>query len=207
MARIDSLAALEAVIRGKPELEIIFGLLNVASYSEFVTYINRAVDLVLRKMAQNPELLSSKGEDELTIYVVHMLQIMSIDAGHDTKTGGHVDIRVKGPNDYVWLAEAKKFSGSYSWLLKGFQQLNTRYSTGLPGHDSGGILIYSDQPRIDRLMTRWQEKLTDFDPGIQIEGCPLDEMAFVSSHPHERTGRPYKVRHIPLSLYFEPKDK
>ena len=117
-----------------------------------------------------------------------------------------MDIVVRGPNDYLWLAEAKKFKSDYAWLYKGFQQLNTRYATGLQGHDAGAIIIYSDQARIDQMMDRWKAHLGEQQADINFQKCPLNDLAFFSTHKHEKTGRPYKVRHIPLSLYFEPKD-
>ena len=207
MAHIDSLAALQARIRGRPALEIIFDLLQVENYEAFVHCIHRAIDLVFREIAQNPELKKGHGEDELTIDVVHMLRMMDIDAAHDSKVGGHVDIVVRGPNDYVWLAEAKKHKSDYGWIFQGFQQLNTRYSTGLQGQDSGGLFIYSDQPRVDELMSRWQKHLAGERSDITFEKCPLNDLAFFSTHIHDKTGRPYRVRHIPLPIYFEPKDK
>jgi hypothetical protein len=206
-ARIDSLQALQLVARGKPSLEIILDLLNVDSYVAFVNCIHRALDLVLRRMAENPELRNAKKEDELTIEVVSLLRMMDIDAGHDTKVGGHVDIVVRGPNDFAWLAEAKKNTGGNGWLFQGFQQLNTRYSTGLPGQDSGGLLIYSDRARIDLTMQGWRDYLATQINGITFLQCDLNALAFLSSHVHDKTGRPYSVRHVPLSLYFEPKDK
>lgn len=207
MSRIDSLAALEMAISGRPATKIIFDLLNAENYDAFVVCIHRAIDLVLRRIAENPELKQNHSEDELTIDIVQMLRMMDIDAGHETKVGGHVDVIIRGPNDFLWMAEAKKHKSDYGWLFMGFQQLNTRYSTGLDGQDRGGILIYSDQPRLDQLMDRWKGHLADKQPGIQFEDCPLNPLAFVSSHTHERTGRPYCVRHIPLSIHFSPKDK
>lgn len=205
--RIDSLAALRARAHGNPAAEIVIQLLEVPDYAGFVTCINRAVDRVLRIMAENPELRKGRSEDELTIEVVGFLRMLGIEAGHENKVGGHVDIVVRGPNDYLWLAEAKKHKSDYSWLYKGFQQLNTRYSTGIQGHDLGAIIIYSDQRRIDQMMDRWREYLEAQQKGIMFDRCPLNDMAFLSSHAHEKTGRAYNVRHIPLSLYFDPQDK
>ena len=132
MPRVDDLASLLAIVRGRPGTEIAFDLMFVESYAAFVNCIHRAIDRVLRLMAENPELRKDRGEDELTIEVVSMLRMIDIDATHETKTGGHVDILVRGPNDYAWLAEAKKHRGDYGWIFQGFQQLNTRYTTGLP---------------------------------------------------------------------------
>jgi len=138
MGRIDNLATLLAITKGKPSTEIILELLFVENHAAFVNCIHRAIDLVLARMAENPELRKDLSEDQLTVDVVSMLRMIDIDAAHESKVGGHVDIVVRGPNNYLWLAEAKKYKGGYEWIYKGFQQLNTRYSTGLAGQDRGG---------------------------------------------------------------------
>lgn len=205
--RIDSIATLKAVIKGRPSIEIILEMLEVVSYPDFVRCVNKAVDLVFRRMAENPELRQERSEDELTIEVVTLLRMMDIDASHESKIGGHTDVTVRGPNDFLWLAEAKKHKQDYPWLYQGYQQLSTRYTTGMQGQDSGGLLIFAYQARIDEIMVRWREFLENQDVGIAFEACSLSELAFVTQQTHQRTGRPLTVRHVPLSLYFKPEDK
>jgi hypothetical protein len=50
-------------------------------YPAFAHCINKAVDLVLRRMAENPELRKDRSEDELTIEVVSMLRMTALSAG------------------------------------------------------------------------------------------------------------------------------
>ena len=73
-------------------------------------------------------------------------------------TGGHCDIVVEAQDEFLWIAEAKKH-GNYDWLLKGFQQLDTRYTTGLVGQDSGELIIYHFGQRTDKIMAAWAEHL------------------------------------------------
>lgn len=204
--RIDSLGDLLARARGNVAAEIAIELLLVPDYEQFVVLINRAVDRALRLMAENPELRKERSEDDLTIELVTLLKMASIDANHDTKVGGHCDVVVRGQPDYLWQAEAKKHRSDYAWLFQGFQQLNTRYATGAQHQDAGGFIIYSYLPRVDKMMSRWREHLGSNLSGISFEECTLSPLCFLSSHAHDRTGRALRIRHIPLSLYFEPKD-
>lgn len=194
------------IAKGKPASEIHLHLMLVDKYDEWVHWIYRAIDHIVRQLEENPELREDRLEDELTIDIVSHLRMFQIDADHETKIGGHVDIRIRGPNSFLWLGEAKKHS-TYDWLMKGFRQLDTRYSTGNPDQDAGGLLIYIFGPRVDEVMKKWKEHLgSQLGASITFAGCPLNPLAFISSHQHARTGREFKVRHLPMSLYFAPTD-
>lgn len=208
MAKRDfTIAELLARAAGNPAAEIVIDLLFMPDYSDFVRLVNKAVDMSLRRMAENPELRKERTEDELTIELITLLRQLSFDASHEAKVGGHCDITIRGHSDYAWLAEAKRHTQGYDWIFKGFQQLNTRYSTGLPQHDHGGLIIYMYSSDTRLLMSRWQTHLAANQPGIAINQCDMNPLSFISTHKHERSGLPYQVRHIPLSLHFNPQDK
>src|SRR5690606_18117893 len=116
----------------------------------------------------------------------------------------HCDIVVEGRDEFLWIAEAKKHS-SYDWLEKGMSQLSTRYSTGLEGQDCGEILIYTYSPRLDRIMAEWNVRLKELVSEIEVEEVDADKLLFRSTHVHERTGRPFRVRHKGVTLHFAPK--
>jgi hypothetical protein len=200
----DTVEAIRDFVRGKPSLEIAIEMMLSDCYDSWVIQVNKAIDHIVRQMAQNPEINSKRVEDDITVEVVNHLKVMGIDAGHDTKVGGHVDIKVTGPSDYHWLGEAKRHKSSYDWVHGGFNQLSSRYTTGLEGQTNGGLLIYIDQERSDRVMERWKQYLSEALPELTFEPCTIDSIAFYSVHPHQRTGRPLRVRHIPLSVYWAP---
>ena len=202
-----TIADLSALVAGHPGAEISFGLLLLADYPSFVQIINRAIDSAFRRMAENPELRKGRSEDELTIELINLLKQNDIDAHHEAKVGGHCDITIRGPNDYAWLAEAKRHTKGHPWLYQGFQQLNTRYSTGLPQHDKGGLIIYTYKPDTLGQMVKWSAYLQANQKGLDVSPYDADPLSFLSTHRHRRSGLPYEVRHIPLSLYFAPKDK
>jgi hypothetical protein len=200
-----TVAELLARAAGRPGAEIIIDLLLMPDYAEFVRIVNRTIDL--RRMAENPELRKDRTEDELTIELVGLLRQLDIDAHHEAKVGGHCDITIRGHSDYMWLAEAKRDNQTLDWLLQGFQQLNTRYSTGLKEHDHGAMILYLYSADTLSRMKTWQEHLGASLRGITFSPCDRNPLSFNSTHTHERSGLPYNVRHIPLSLYFAPKDK
>ncbi|WP_316233407.1 hypothetical protein [Bradyrhizobium sp. SZCCHNPS2010] len=207
MKGLITIQDLRARAAGRPGAEIAIDLLLVADYPAFVEIINRAIDTAFRRMAENPELRRGRSEDELTIELINLLKQNDIDATHEAKVGGHCDITIRGPNDFAWLAEAKRHSKGYPWLYQGFQQLNTRYSTGLPQHDKGGLIIYTYKPNTLNQMGGWSAYLQANQKGLVVSPYGADPLSFLSTHQHERSGLPYEVRHIPLSLYFAPKDK
>ncbi|MNR63219.1 hypothetical protein D3C85_1854530 [compost metagenome] len=44
--------------------------------------------------------------------------------------------------------------------------------------------------------------------GLEINSCPKrPDFEFDSTHMLERTGTPFKVKHIGVSLFFDPQDK
>jgi hypothetical protein len=112
---------------------------------------------------------------------------------------------IEGRDNFLWLGEAK-IHQSYDWLLKGFQQLDTRYSTALPGQDVGGLIIYCKQPRVDRVMNRWADYLQEHRQDVSVTECVSHPLVRRSTHAHASTGLMFKIRHVPISLYFDPAD-
>jgi hypothetical protein len=202
-----TLEQLLARAAGNPAAEIVIEMLLIPDYPKWVGLINKAIDKSFRAMAENPELRKDRKEDELTIELVTLLKQLEIDARHEEKVGGHCDVTIRGPNGYAWLGEAKRHNRGLDWLFQGFQQLNTRYSTGLPEHSKGGMIIYTYSADLAGQMTEWGDYLAKNQDGLALSACPVNQLSFLSTHKHERSGLPYEIRHIPLSLYWNPKDK
>lgn len=206
MTTLKSLAELKEMAESTAQLVgVSLLLMPKGDYATFVTLINQAVDWIAQELSQNPELRRKQSEDQLTVQVVLSLKSMGFLADHDTKVGGHCDIVVKHKYELQWLAEAK-IARDNPWLLKGFQQLATRYSTGNAGQNDGCLLIYCFRPRIDKVVGMWIDFLQKHIKGISVQQCPIAPSARLSVYTHERTGQPYRVRHVPISLYFNPQD-
>ena len=189
------------------ETRISYQISFVASYPEYVELLHDAIDLILDKMQRNPQLHINRTEDELSISLVEKLRLMGFDAQHDITFGGHCDIVVYWRDFGVWLAEAKKFTGSYDWLLKGFEQLDSRYSTAAPNQNIGSILVYVFTANLAGVMSNWNTYLLRERSDVKSVQCLKDPTGFISTHRSKRSGGTLTIRHKPVSIYFKPQDR
>lgn len=197
------------------ELECIFGgstpdlirlrMSLAETHEERLRQVEAAIDWIVQEHSKTRQHRYDRDENALTIDVIEALKAMGFDASHDKDYGGHCDITIEAKSDFLWIGEAK-IHKDYDWLLKGFEQLDTRYSTGLPGQDAGGIIIYCKGPRIDKVMKRWSDHLAHHRPDVTVEVCDKNRLVRRSRHTHERTGAIFRVRHVPVSLHFKPND-
>ncbi|MEG4070545.1 HEAT repeat domain-containing protein, partial [Microcoleus sp. Pol11C2] len=180
---------------------------NLGLEDDLIRNLYKDIDKVISQIQENPELRQNDKEDRLTIDIVNQLRILGYDVSHETKIGGHVDIVVR-KNDLLWLGEAKIYSGNNN-LWQGFEQLVTRYSTGDSNQENGGLLIYILRHEdASSIMQKWQNYLLQQSlPDFSFRPCTMRSLAFISTHKHERSGQAFHVRHIPVMLHFDPKDK
>ncbi|MFH5923822.1 hypothetical protein [Roseomonas xinghualingensis] len=174
-------------------------------HAERVTAVEKAIDHVAQNLTRTRHHRQHKDEDLLTNDIVTSLKDIGFQASHDTDIGGHCDVVVEGRENFLWLGEAKTHH-DYDWLYKGFQQLSTRYSGGMPGQEAGGLIIYCYNQGVAQMMSSWKQHLVTQRPDIQTITCTANPLAFRSTHLHEVSGLSYMVRHIPVALYFDPKD-
>ena len=202
---LDDLRGLSQIA---PKLSNFADRILVNSYETFVDVLHRDIDLCILQMEEEPKIRQNDCEDRLSTDIVNMLRCYSYDASREQSIGGHCDISVRHANGFLWLCEAKIHS-SYEHLIKGFNQLCTRYSSGTPDTDKGGILIYIKNQNTQSVISAWRNKLSEMNLSEFYEWeCPSrKELAFFSSHMHESSGRPYIVRHMGVVLHFDPKDR
>ncbi len=202
----QNLHELRLLFAQKPSDRIRLNMVMATTHSERVSCVEEAIEWIGQEHTKTRQHRQNRGEDALTTDIITDMKAMGFEASHDKDYGGHGDIVVECRDQFLWIGEAK-IHNSYDWLFKGFQQLDTRYSTGLPGQEDGGLIIFCRGPRADEVMKTWTEHLKEQRPDVEInlvEGQPLMRR---SQHVHSATGRLFKVKHIPISLYFEPKDK
>lgn len=174
------------------------------THEEILKQLERALALAIGHLVKNRKYKQDQSEDALTTDLISMLSMNGIPAFHDVKIGGHTDISVEMRNGFLWIGEAKHWTGK-SWVFKGFRQLMTRYATGLPGQDNGAILIYFEQDKPSVLLKKWRTslgKLTELTGDI----AEVDDLQFNSAHPHKGTGRTFNVKHYGIPLYWNPED-
>lgn len=175
----------------------------ITCYDDFTALIHAQLEIIFKDMTRNANFFQKQNEDQITYHIISQFRPYGISAKHDTQIGGHVDISIEY-DDYMWLAEAKKHS-SYDKLYKGWNQLTTRYSTGISGEDNGAFLIYNFNKDALSVTNEWKSFLSSKDSTIQFSEHNID-LNFVSNHVHVRSGRSYKVIHYNIPLHFEPQD-
>lgn len=176
------------------------------TYEKFVHALYITIDKIIYGIEENPELTLNDSEDRITVEIKRGLRLIGYEASHDQKVGGHTDLLVRY-SEFLWIGEAK-FDNSLGYIFEGWLQLNSRYSTGGSNQGGGGILIYIRREKAAKLMEDWKQYLSR--KGIEnlaIAPCPNRSMTFMSCHPHERSGLPFSIRHMPIMLHFKPKDK
>jgi hypothetical protein len=168
--------------------------------------VQKGVDFACNELEQNKHKKQGYGEDALTLEVCSMLRMLGFQASHDDDVGGHCDIVIKGNESFLWLAEAKKHS-DYAWLDKGFQQLSTRYSTGVNGQDHGEVLLYCFNQNAKAMLKKWREELKARNDGVTTQDTACgNPLLFCSIHQHAASGLDFHVRHKAVALYWDPKD-
>jgi hypothetical protein len=181
-------------------------LLTYETYEDFISLVYEALNFIAEKIEESRQYFYDIAEDQITIDIIHMLICLGFDAEHDTAVGGHCDILIKGKSLYrhLWIGEAK-IHKSYDWLWDGFLQLDKRYSVGRDNSCHGGMIIYSKNVRTDLVMNNWQEYM-ELQEGYVFEFCKCNTVfnAFNSSHVHHRSGQEFKVKHVPISIHFQP---
>jgi hypothetical protein len=174
-------------------------------YTEFVCLIERAFDFACQEMAKAKNILKGMNEDQLTYVILSTLRGMGFDAHHAMNVGGHCDVTIEGDNDTLWLGEAKIYS-SAAKLFGGLRQLVDRYSTGLPGQDSGGMIVYVTIPNALRVMHTWRKKLLRAAPTVVSDDMPETALTFRTKITHAGSGLPLDIRHFPVILFHSPTD-
>jgi hypothetical protein len=130
-----------------------------------------------------------------------MLRAKSILAEHDSMHGGHADIMVRH-KEFKWLAEAKIFSGSYAWLIKGFLQLTTRYMAARDGR--GALLIYTYLPDTAHIISNWKNSMSNYKRISGADDCNYCPLSFYTVSENRRSGLRVRIRHTVLGLYYKP---
>lgn len=181
-------------------------LLDYTDYNQFDELVNSGINYIFTQLSRHPEQHHEKTENQLTVDVVDRLCCMGFKASFDTSNGGHCDVLVQGKFEHQWIGEAKITTG-YAWVTKGFLQLDTRYSSGDPNSTCCGMLLYCRRENVPEFMDEWKIKLEGMDYDFAFQDCGKMPNAFYSRHLHEKTGVQMNVRHIPLALSFDPKDK
>lgn len=174
------------------------------SYEEWASSVEASIKYVMTQMAKRKGDLQGLGEDQLTATVTTALTCFGVDA-RSARINGNCDVTIEQDADYVWIGEAKLYTGiTHVW--GGYQQLVTRYATGLPHHCRGGMLLYCYKGSADVLLAEWRATLQEQLKSTQFRQSP-DALSFVSEEPSQATGLPLVVTHFAFPLFHQPMEK
>ncbi|MCL6270254.1 hypothetical protein M3P05_10005 [Sansalvadorimonas sp. 2012CJ34-2] len=202
-----SLAQFDFIMRSDPELQDFLNRRCADTYEEFIGLLYRDLDYAISQLEENRHLHYEAGEDQLTVQIQSMLRMRGYAAEHDASYGGNCDLVVRSRNNFVWLGEAK-IGRSKNNIDEGYRQLTTRYATGTDSQKEGGLIIYFQTKNAKSQMDDWKDRIHSVEPSkVTIKNCELKQSAFFSTHTLEASGQPYRIRHIPVVLHFDPKDK
>ena len=176
-----TLETVQAMVDGGPG-EIMLRNILAQTHDDRLEAVQMAVDFACNELQLNKHKKQDLDEDQLTVELCYLLKTFGFQVAHDEQIGGHCDIVIKGKDLFLRLAEAEMHT-AYAWLDKGFKQLSTRYSTGVPGE------LTSRNPEVATKVSKC--------------GNPL---LFLSSHKHDASGLDFQVRHKAVVLYWAPKD-
>lgn len=200
-----TLAQLQLTHGNNPSFKSFYKGLLVDNYDSFVDHVEDELASCIQQLEENPEHHYCQSEDQVTIAIRDMLVQKGIDASHDVQHGGHVDLFIKR-DSWKYLAEAKIHKGDGN-NYEGWLQLTTRYASGNPCN-KGCILLYLQKhPDTLNVMKSWKAHVENIVDDVSINFCSKNPLALESTHNLIRTGLPYYVRHLPVSLYFKPLDK
>ncbi len=198
-----SLADLFKLVPEEP-LRLTLMYASAKDYEARFDALEKLVDRAYRTLVDDKADIHGESEDALSLRIVEMLKFASVQAEHDTKVGGHCDIVVKGPDNFLWIGEAK-IHGSYQWLEDGFLQLTTRYSTGAAGRNRGEIIIYHMGGNAIRVLKAWLKRIKDDFAEVEVESEIEDgELCFRTVHNCPNSGLPFHVRHCIIPLMHAP---
>lgn len=181
-------------------------LAEMGTYEDFLEGLYEELEDCVKRIEEDPKVHVNDSEDRVSREIINMLSRW-YDASHDELIGGHSDIVVRGPRGFLWVAEAK-IHGGYDYMLKGFQQLTTRYMRGTPNADQGALLMYIRNGDTAGVVEKWAAKI-DAESLTNYErmACPVrQELGFRTSHRHSSSGRPVLIRHIGISMHWDPQD-
>lgn len=205
---LETLAQLESVL-GSRESSAQPNSIKQFTATDFQEYLEgfyEVLDDCLEDVSTGPQYFPQDqvGEDRVTFFLTKMLKISGFAVDRDEKAG-NPDI-VLSWKKHTWIGEAKIYKGP-AYLLEGWLQLTTRYTSGTSRQSNGGILAYFYGEDALAASQAWSERLKKEQEPISLSSCHLDGLSFRTTHPHRKSGLPFHVRHSFALLNHDPKDR
>lgn len=186
----------------KLQFQLLMWKVDKPAYAEWVGLVESAISVQVTEVSKHRNHLQDSGEDAITSTLVIGLECLGLTAS-SAMVNGNCDVVVRF-DDYLWLGEAKIFTGA-SVVWGGYLQLTQRYATGLPTQNSGGMLLYCFKDSADVLLTEWRAVLE-----VQVEGSdPKDgdhPLTFRSKDASSSSGLTLDILHFAFPLLHQPQE-
>lgn len=202
----SSIADLKAALVSDSDqlrLALLLWKVNKPTYEQWVDLVESAVAYEVRQLTGRRSDLHDLSEDALTAVLVIALGSLGLSAT-STYVNGNCDVKIDYADEYVWLGEAKLFNGvSHVW--GGYLQLTSRYATGMPGQNAGGILLYCVKASAGELLAEWRGALTSKVGHADATDGRLP-LTFASKEVCASTGLPLSLTHFAFPLFHSPQE-
>lgn len=199
-----SVAELRRVANMNPASRLAFQLLlwqvDKPPYAQWVELVEESMSYAIAEAASRRNDLHDLDEDAITAYFLLALKTLNLNATAEV-VNGNTDVSISF-SDYRWLGEAK-IAKDLSKIYHGYQQLVSRYATGLPNQSSGGILLYCTHASAVSILAGWKAALLKQHAscGVSDGGHPL---VFTSTDTCPATGLELSIRHYAIPLFHQP---
>ncbi|WP_153066116.1 MULTISPECIES: hypothetical protein [Xanthomonas] len=171
-------------------------------YDEWVQLVEDAVLHQISLIANKRNHFKDLSEDTLTGIIELSLTNLELNCAAKN-INGNVDIVIEY-GDYKWLGEAK-IASDVSKIFHGYQQLTSRYATGMPNQTSGGLLLYCNHDQANVILAGWQAALVAQMPQCNARKGPVP-LSFRSSDNQNSAGHFFDLIHLAVPLHHEPKE-
>jgi hypothetical protein len=184
-------------------------------YGLFINLVFEIIDECIEAIQQDRSLRQKhkdvQSEDLITAEIKNMINRTGVfSAKLGEQRSGACDLIITcDSKKFEWSAEAKIHS-DYKYLADGFRQITTRYTDGDFNNTNGGFLIYVWNKDVNSVMELWKNFLNSLAnefTNITFDTCPRRPLSFYSWHKHDVSGLDFKVRHMPICLNHEPRDR
>lgn len=172
------------------------------TYEAWVELVEDAVLFQIRLVAQSKSNFHVLGEDQISRVIDIGLKNLNLDSSA-MYINGNTDITIRF-DTYCWLGEAK-LALDNSKILHGYDQLTSRYASGMTGQTSGGMLLYVTRDNAQVTLDSWRAALA-----VQVPNCDHRDgrvpLTFCSSDVCQSTGQALQITHFAVPLLHDPQE-
>ncbi len=187
---------------GRLQFSLMLWAVKRPGYKEWVTLVEDAIYYLLTQMAGRRNDFNDLDEDALTAVIQIALSSLNMTVSAKV-VNGNADVSIEF-DTYRWLGEAK-IASDVSKIYHGYQQLISRYSTGIENQNCGGMLLYCQHDSADRILSGWRAALEVQSPESGAKDG-RHALSFTTTAKSNSTGIDLDIVHYGIPLHHAPKE-